>query len=202
MKRWWRWWLTCGSPLVRKQRGTREYWKTRKGQSKKGLLGALRSLGVALLSKERGGQTWSNIRRRADRKWAGLLTKTLTGCSCWSYRTSIGPNTAGTHIWTSPCPPMNKKKENTSLCFIKIQLFSIVICRIDTYCLELNTFFSVGQLQGKKGPIVTHVVNFMPPTQPINTEPQKGREGKYKNIIPITAEAWSVFSLIRNLLFP
>lgn len=37
----------------------------------------------------------------------------------------------------------------------------------ETYSLELDTLFSVGQLQGKEGPVVTHVVNFIPPTQPI-----------------------------------
>lgn len=37
----------------------------------------------------------------------------------------------------------------------------------ETYGLELNTLLSVGELQGKEGPVVTHVVNFIPPTRPI-----------------------------------
>ena len=45
----------------------------------------------------------------------------------------------------------------------------------ETYSLELNTLLSVGQLQGKEGPIVTHVVNFMPPTKPINTVAERRR---------------------------
>ena len=39
----------------------------------------------------------------------------------------------------------------------------------ETYGLELNTLLSVGELQCKEGPVVTHVVNFIPPTQPIKT---------------------------------
>lgn len=35
----------------------------------------------------------------------------------------------------------------------------------ETYSLELNTLLSVGELQGKEGLVVTHVVNFIPPTQ-------------------------------------
>lgn len=37
----------------------------------------------------------------------------------------------------------------------------------ETYGLELDTLLSVGELQGKEGPVVTHVVNFVPPTRPI-----------------------------------
>lgn len=44
----------CCSPLMRRQRGTREHWKAGKGQSEKGLLGAFRRQGVTLLSEERG----------------------------------------------------------------------------------------------------------------------------------------------------
>lgn len=43
----------------------------------------------------------------------------------------------------------------------------------ETYGLELNTLLSVGELQGKEGPVVTHVVNFNPPTQTILS---RGRE--------------------------
>lgn len=38
---------------------------------------------------------------------------------------------------------------------------------VETYSLELNTLLPVGKLQGKEGPVVTHVVNFIPPTWPI-----------------------------------
>lgn len=43
----------------------------------------------------------------------------------------------------------------------------------EAYGLELNTLLSVGQLQGKEGPVVTHVVNFIPPTQPIKAQWEK-----------------------------
>ena len=53
----------------------------------------------------------------------------------------------------------------------------VVMEKEETYGLELNTLLSVCQLQGKEGPIVTHVVNFMPPIKPINTVAKKKEEG-------------------------
>lgn len=49
-----------------------------------------------------------------------------------------------------------------------------------TYGLELNTLLSVGELQGEEGPVVTHVVNFIPPTQPIKAQWPRERRGRRK----------------------
>lgn len=46
----------CCSPLVRRQRGTREHWKARKRESEKGLRGDHRRQRVTVLSEERRGQ--------------------------------------------------------------------------------------------------------------------------------------------------
>lgn len=57
----------------------------------------------------------------------------------------------------------------------------------ETYGLELNTLLSVGELQGKERPVVTHVVNFIPPTRPIWTQwhKEKGEE-KTHDVIAVT----------------
>lgn len=47
-----------------------------------------------------------------------------------------------------------------------------------TYGLKLNTLLSVGELQGKERLVVTHVVNFVPPTQPIKAQWCRGRGGR------------------------
>ena len=51
-----RWLNQCCSPLIRRQRGTREHWKAREGKSEYGLLGGLGRRGFTLPSKERGAE--------------------------------------------------------------------------------------------------------------------------------------------------
>lgn len=57
----------------------------------------------------------------------------------------------------------------------------------ETHGLELHALLFVGQLQGKEGLIVSHVVNFIPPTQPI-----KNREGREHEAV---AWQWSHLEL-------
>lgn len=57
----------------------------------------------------------------------------------------------------------------------------------ETHGLELHALLFVGQLQGKERLIVSHVVNFIPPTQPI-----KNREGREHEAV---AWQWSHLEL-------
>lgn len=55
-----------------------------------------------------------------------------------------------------------------------------------TYGLELNTLLSVRKLQGEEGPIVTHVVNFMPPIEQWQKEKEERKKLKKENDTVVT----------------
>ena len=57
----------------------------------------------------------------------------------------------------------------------------------ETYCLELDTLLSVGELQDKEGPVMTHVVNFIPPTQPFKARWQRERGKRKTHVMAVTS---------------